>query len=234
MATASIGGLTKPVTPEEIRRRSIRCRKRTVADIWSKLCDVWAWLHKAEIREWLTLLFAAIAAVVPWTVHQRSVRKTRDEEAANWSIDKVTHFNLGNGFTCHDLRLESAERNRLHLVSLTAKSPRGARITGTMNHGGWEPTYAPDPPIPVRCFPVNRNLNREAHFTSRTSVHQSYSRQRFALFMPQKPFLSLSGPTVRAVIVATVEEISANRRRSRITIRTPPIEWTDSKKPKAP
>jgi hypothetical protein len=66
---------------------------------------VWDWIKDWKVREWLTLTFAAIAAVVPWIVHRHSLHKAEKADAANWSISLKRWMTVPSGFIWAELQL---------------------------------------------------------------------------------------------------------------------------------
>lgn len=190
---------------------------------------MWAAIKDWQIREWLTLLFAASAAIVPWVVHLRNVRRAKHESDAIWSIKLKPHMKTEPAtFLWADLRVENAHENRLHLISLVAKSPRGLRITGwkTTHETSGNPVYLANPVEPQSVLAINRDLDAHRTYGAHTVVHD-HSEFSFLIQMPPHPWFAKSG-RVRAEIVAIIESISSSRRRSRIRIKTQPIAWAIS------
>lgn len=187
---------------------------------------MWKWIKDWEVREWLTLFFASSAALVPWLVYRHGVRQTAKAASANWSIAVVPHMHV-EGFLWAEIRLEHPSENRFHLIALTAKRPMGLLLTGWANEGGADPKYVPKPATPVNTLAMSRNLDAYRTYGAYSTVYD-YSKLSFLIKMPSRPWYARSERT-RAEIIAIVEEISSERRLSRIAIRTPPIEWTASK-----
>jgi hypothetical protein len=206
---AALSAHAAPLVPDDIQRKMS-----------------WEWLKTWQVREWLTLFFAAAAAAAPWVVHRSNRRNAAKAEAANWSIEIRKGPLVGEEFLRAELRLENYEENRFTLIELTAKKPRGLRVTGINNNAGRDgrPLGLPDPSVPTRSLRVNRELAGSLP----PFPPGGQSRFPFLLKMPTRPWYRRA-PSIRALIEATVEEISANRRVMRIAIKTPPIEWTISK-----
>jgi hypothetical protein len=186
---------------------------------------VWKLIKDWEIREWLTLVFAAAATVIPWVVHRYRIRKASDAAASIWSIHIQKQMPIQGDYIWAELKLEQPDTNRFHLVSLDVSKPRKARLTRWKNaqDAAGKTLYVPDPPEGFRVLTATRDLTAHRTYGSQTRVFD-YATFAFLLKMPPRPWFSRSERT-RAVVTATVEEISSRRRLSRVPIITPPIEW---------
>jgi len=190
------------------------------------------WIKEWEIREWLTLSFAAAAAVIPLLIHLHNVKNAAKREAkleaSKWSIHFRPHLNSRieskDAFMWSELRLENARDNRFRLISLRAKQPRGTLLSGFKNLHEPDARYAPDPLNPLRVLQVNRDLDPERIIRVHNSRTLNHAKRTFLIYMPPRPWYTRSDST-RVKIVATLEEISSERQQSSVTIVTPPISW---------
>ena len=183
-----------------------------------------AWLNwetLADARQWLTFVFAAIAAWIGWTKFREERRTKRSEAGRAWSlIVRQRHIEPG---VLMSLRLENPEGNRFHLVNVRIVRPRGflvakpRLVSGPKNE---ESRYEPDEGVQLLKF--ERDIDADYRLGGGVTVLPYSSANLFVL-----PARGVS--RARAEIEVTVEDRSSSRRESRFIVKSQPIDWSISK-----
>jgi len=180
------------------------------------------WTAVAAISSSIAALAACATLSVLWQERRTKLRAIEEAKAKLWSLE-VGKGSV-DGLILARLTLHEARENRLHLSEIRVLNWGDFSIAVPVT-GRDGLIAAPDPSEFAKVLILDRRLKRAGQFIP-GGVHTfEYSDMRLYVRVPSRPWFWRRS-SIRLSIELSLEEISARRSRSKRTVTSEAIAWT--------